>query len=120
MDELIFTDGHDKEELSIHNCDKMSVAKQLCQAVAYLLNLKAAIVHRDIKLANVLAARKMQIIKLCHMGLSRLKSQQSLRQTCSTSVTGTPFKWSQNVWSARSLPRIRCLVDGMHFAGAPH
>ena len=90
LDELIFADACEKEALTIKNCDKMSVAKQLCQAVAYLHNLRPAIVHRDIKPANVLVARKTQMTKLCDMGLSILKSQQSLTQTCSTSVPGTP------------------------------
>ena len=100
LEELIFGDGQDKAALTIQNCDKMNVGKQLCRAVAYLHNMRPVIVHRDIKPANVLVAKKTQITKLCDMGLSRLKSQQSLSQTCITTVPGTP-----------SYMAPECLVD---------
>ena len=63
---------------------------QICQAVAYLHNLKSPIVHRDIKPANVMVARVTHTTKLCDMGLGKLKSAQSLSHTQSTSVPGTP------------------------------
>ena len=45
LDELIFAHGHEKEALTIQNCNKMNVGKHLCCAVAYLHNLRR-ITHR--------------------------------------------------------------------------
>ena len=67
------------------------MAKQICQAVAYLHNLKPPIVHRDVKPANVLVANSTHVTKLCDMGLSKLKSAGTLtHQTTSTTPPGTP------------------------------
>ncbi|KAJ7322019.1 hypothetical protein OS493_033415 [Desmophyllum pertusum] len=90
-EELLFGDGNDKETLNIETCDKLDAGKQVCQAVAYLHNLKPPVVHRDIKPANVMVARATHKTKLCDMGLSKLKSTQSLSKTTTTSVPGTPF-----------------------------
>ena len=90
LEELIFADDHDDEAFTIQACDKMFVGKQICQAVAYLHNLKPPIVHRDIKPANVMVARTTHTTKLCDMGLGKLKSAHSLSQTQSTSIPGTP------------------------------
>ena len=35
LNKLIFADAHEKEALSIKSCEKMNLAKQLCQVVAY-------------------------------------------------------------------------------------
>lgn len=91
LEELLFGDGNDKETLNIETCDKLDAGKQVCQAVAYLHNLKPPVVHRDIKPANVMVARATHKTKLCDMGLSKLKSTQSLSKTTTTSVPGTPF-----------------------------
>ena len=90
LDELLFGDGENPNLFDMKNCDKFAIGKQLCQAVAYLHNLKPAVVHRDIKPANVLVARGTHITKLCDMGLSKLRSHQSLSQTTSTGIPGTP------------------------------
>ncbi|KAK3750999.1 hypothetical protein QZH41_007608 [Actinostola sp. cb2023] len=67
----------------------MNISRQLLQAVAYLHNLKPQVLHRDIKPANVLVARETHITKLCDMGLSKLKSRQSVTHTGIT-TPGTP------------------------------
>ncbi len=90
LEDLLFADAHDDETFTIQACDKLLIGKQICQAVAYLHNLKPPIVHRDIKPANVIVAKATQTTKLCDMGLGKLKSAQSLSQTQSTSVPGTP------------------------------
>lgn len=90
LEELIFADAHDDETFTIQACDKMFIGKQIYQAVAYLHNLKPPIVHRDIKPANVMVARRTRTSKLCDMGLGKLKSTQSLTQTQTTSIPGTP------------------------------
>ena len=35
LNKLIFADAHEKEALTIKSCEKMNLAKQLCQVVAY-------------------------------------------------------------------------------------
>ena len=90
LDELLFGDNENSNSFDMINCDKLAIGRQLCQAVAYLHNLKPAVVHRDIKPANVLVAKGTHITKLCDMGLSKLKSHQSLSQTSSTGIPGTP------------------------------
>lgn len=90
LEDLLFADPDDDETFTIQACDKLLVGKQICQAVAYLHNLKPPIVHRDIKPANVIVAKATHTTKLSNMGLRKLKSAQSLSQTQTTSVTGTP------------------------------
>ena len=90
LEEMLFGDSEDNETLTVQTCDKMHIGKQICQAVAYLHNLKPPIVHRDIKPANVMVARATHTTKLCDMGLGKLKSVQSRTQTTSQSVPGTP------------------------------
>lgn len=90
LEDLLFADPDDDETFTIQACDKLLVGKQICQAVAYLHNLKPPIVHRDIKPANVIVAKATHTTKLSDMGLRKLKSAQSLSQTQTTSVPGTP------------------------------
>mgnify|MGYP001794202631 CR=1 FL=1 len=85
LEDLLFSD----DDTILSNCDKCSVAKQISQAVAYLHNLQSPIIHRDIKPANVIIAEHTHVTKLCDMGLSKLKSSQSVTMTTGT-VTGTP------------------------------
>ena len=53
-------------------------------------NLKLPLVHRDIKPANGLVPKTTHITKLRDIGSSKLKSVQSLSQTTSTGIPGTP------------------------------
>ncbi|XP_020608738.1 dual specificity protein kinase shkC-like [Orbicella faveolata] len=89
LEELLFSDDENSETFSIQSCNKLNVGKQISLAVIYLHNLPP-LVHRDIKPANVLMAKATHITKLCDMGLSKLKSVQSLSQTTSTGIPGTP------------------------------
>lgn len=85
LDEVLFGEGEESTKLTIPG-NKMNVARQISQAVAYLHNLKPPVVHRDIKPANVLVAKGSLITKLCDMSLS--KTEQSL--SCSTAIAGSP------------------------------
>ena len=87
LEDLVF--GEDDESFLIKDCNKMNISRQLLQAVAYMHNLKPQVVHRDIKPANILVARETRVAKLCDMGLSKLKSNQSLSQT-TYAIPGTP------------------------------
>ena len=88
LDEVLFGEGEESTKLTIQGNDKMNVARQISQAVAYLHNLKPPVVHRDIKPANVLIAKGSLITKLCDMSLSKLKTEQSLSR--STAIAGSP------------------------------
>lgn len=105
LEELLFSDDDESSTtFTLQSCDKLDIGKQICQAVAYLHYLKSPVVHRDIKPANVLVAQTTHVTKLCHMGLSKLKSAQSLSQTTST-VIPEPFRtWLQNVFSTTRRP----------------
>ena len=81
LDEVLFGADDDAKTFTIESCDKVNVGKQICQAATYLHNLKPAVLHRDIKPANVLVAKESHVTKLCDMGLSKVKSAQSLSQT---------------------------------------
>ena len=91
MEELLCNDDESSDTFTIQSCNKLDVGKQVSLAVAYLHNLKPPLLHRDIKPANVLVAEKTHITKLCDMGLSKLKSAQSLTHTISSAIRGTPF-----------------------------
>lgn len=96
LDDILFG-----EELTTQNYfqipedKKPYVGKQVSQAVAYLHNLKPPIVHRDIKPENVLVAKDSLKTKLCDMGLSKIKSFQSLSRTGSQAIPGTPSYMTQ-------------------------
>ena len=91
LDDLLFSsDDKNDTHFTIQRCNKLHLAKQICQAVAYLHNLKPPVVHRDIKPANVFVDEATQVTKLCDMGLSKLKSAQSVSHTTSTGIPGTP------------------------------
>ena len=68
----------------------MNVGRQISQAVAYLHSLNSPVVHRDIKPVNVLVAKGSLITKLRDMGLSKVKTAQSLSHTTSTAIPGSP------------------------------
>ena len=88
LDEVLFGEGQESTKRTIQGNDKMNVARQISQAVAYLHNLKPPVVHRHIKPANVLVAKGSLITKLCDMGLGKLKTEQSLSR--STAIAGSP------------------------------
>jgi len=90
LDDVIFGDGERSTTITLEGHDKVCVGRQISQAVAYLHNLKPPVVHRDIKPANVLVAKGSLVTKLCDMGLSKVKSAQSLSQTSSTGIPGSP------------------------------
>ncbi|XP_022807184.1 cyclin-dependent kinase 1-like [Stylophora pistillata] len=90
LEELLFNDDENSDNFTLQSCNKYDVGKQVSLAVAYLHNLKPPLLHCDIKPANVLVAEKTHITKLCDMGLSKLKSAQSLTHTTSSAIRGTP------------------------------
>ena len=90
LDDVIFGEGEGCTKITLEGHDKVCVGRQSSQAVAYLHNLKPPVVHRDIKPANVLVAKGSLITKLCDMGLSKVKTAQSLSQTSSTAIPGSP------------------------------
>ena len=90
LEDLLFIVDKNDTHFTIQSCNKLHLGKQICHAVAYLYNLKPPVVHRDIKPANVLVHKATQVTKLCDMGLSKLKSAQSISHTTSTGIPGTP------------------------------
>lgn len=66
----ILFDSSVRDEFTMNEKEKLSVASQLCQAVNYLHLQKIPIVHRDIKPENVLITQQL-LVKLCDLGLSK-------------------------------------------------
>lgn len=79
-----YSEGHNLEEIvfgkekSVDLRLKCSISKE---AVSYLHNIKPVVVHRDIKLENVLVSPDLQVVTLCDMGLSKLKTMTTLMTT---------------------------------------
>ncbi|KAH3821389.1 hypothetical protein DPMN_123153 [Dreissena polymorpha] len=55
---------------------KLNVCLKISKAVAYLQN--PMIIHRDIKPEYVLVANEFHVVKLCDMGVSKLRQQTIL------------------------------------------
>ena len=53
-DKVLFGEDEESTKLTIRGNDKINVAQQISQAVAYLHNFKPFIVQRNINAANVL------------------------------------------------------------------
>ena len=60
---------------------KMFVVKKCFQAVAYLHQMQPAIIHGDIKPANVLITYDSFLTKLCDLGISRVKGVTTITST---------------------------------------
>ena len=97
LEELLFSDDDESSTtFTLQSCDKLDIGKQICQAVAYLHNLKPPLVHRDIKPANVLVAQTTHVTKLCDMGLSVRQLALQYPEPLRT--------WLQNVFSTTRRP----------------
>lgn len=53
-DKVLFGEDEESTKLTIRGNDKINVAQQISQAVAYLHNFKPSIMQRNINAANVL------------------------------------------------------------------
>ena len=107
LEEVIF--GSDSQEqnldkVDLEDSDKLFITLGCLQGLAYLHAHN--VVHADIKPANILVSSDMPVVKLCDMGLSRLKSTACATKT-KHSVPGTlmymaPESVLQNVMPNRS------------------
>ena len=77
LDDVLFSGNYLSMELPV----KLSVCKKICQAVAYLHSNIPAIIHRDIKPENLLIGDTCNTVKLCDMGLSKLKTMNTIMTT---------------------------------------
>ncbi|KAK1931056.1 putative tyrosine-protein kinase [Phytophthora citrophthora] len=96
---LEFMDGGDLRELldqyeTKHepvgfNRQKVSIALQVCHALAYLHSLMPPVVHRDLKSRNILLNRSMGA-KLTDFGISKERLDQTLTAGVGTSLWMAP------------------------------
>ncbi|KAK3086775.1 hypothetical protein FSP39_023122 [Pinctada imbricata] len=73
LEEVIFDDHEGIIPLDI----KMEITRSVIKAVAYLHNQSPPIIHMDIKPENVLVSRELKRIRLCNLGISKLKTMNS-------------------------------------------
>jgi calcium/calmodulin-dependent protein kinase I len=96
--------------------DAAEITRQLCEALSYLHD--RGIVHRDLKLENLLLKKKNSLeIKLADFGLSKLYSGQALQTACGTPfyvapdvLLGTGYGPAVDMWSVGVL--IYVLLSG--------
>jgi E3 ubiquitin-protein ligase mind-bomb len=60
---------------------KLNVSLMVSQAIAYLHAQNPMIIHRDIKPENILVANNFGVVKLCDMGISKLKTMNTVTTT---------------------------------------
>ena len=89
MEDVIF-DKAKKQELGIRPHNKLFIAQQVMQGVAYMHALCPAIVHQDIKPGNIIIQKSTFVAKLCDFGISRIKSVLASTTTTLGSVDGSP------------------------------
>lgn len=93
-----YVEGPNLEDLLFRESDeypvltdkvKMKVATHIVQGVTYLHS--CAVVHCDIKPANVLLSKNYDVIKLCDLGISKLRfCEQTLTTARNDILPGTP------------------------------
>jgi len=96
--------------------DAAEITRQLCEALLYLH--ERGIVHRDLKLENLLLKKRNSLeIKLADFGLSKLYSGQALQTACGTPfyvapdvLLGTGYGPAVDMWSVGVL--IYVLLSG--------
>lgn len=78
-----------KEDYNIDNDAKLIILKQLTRTIVFLHTSKPAIIHKDLKPANILVNKQFQI-KICDMGLSRWEEMaKELSTTVNNNFHGT-------------------------------
>ncbi|KAH3788834.1 hypothetical protein DPMN_166996 [Dreissena polymorpha] len=74
LDDLLFGEGEHTLQMS----QKHSIAQQ---GIAYLHNRNPVILHRDIKPENILLSPNFDTGKVCDLGLSKLKTLNTMHST---------------------------------------
>ena len=69
---------------------KCDILLQTSRAIAYLHNFKPTIIHGDIKPSNIMMTKNGRV-KVCDLGLSKLKQNSSLTLVTTAAVSGTPL-----------------------------
>ena len=88
LDDMLF--GDERESLS--RLTKLDISKKVSQSVAYLHCQRPVIIHRDIKPDNIMVSNDFRVVKLCDMGLSKLKTMNTIMTTLAggSAQPGTP------------------------------
>ncbi|KAL4238672.1 Rik1-associated factor 1 [Mactra antiquata] len=104
LDDLLFGDNEHKLDMQKKN----NIAVQICMAVCYLHNRRPVVIHRDIKPENILISETLEVAKLCDLGLSKLKTLNTVVTTCAKkdAQSGTPVYQSPEVL----VERKKCTV----------
>ena len=96
-----FVDGHNLDDIinegdlqQVYGFESLSkrcdILLQTSQAIAYLHNCKPIIIHGDIKPSNIMLTRNGRV-KVCDLGLSKLKQNSPLTLSSTAAVSGTPL-----------------------------
>ena len=93
--------------------EKFYLTIQIGQALAYLHECNPKVIHGDVKPANMLVTRDKTIAKLCDLGLSKLKDQNSLTTTGGNMGPGTPMYMAKEQLLDQSVTTTRTDIWSM-------
>ena len=99
VEDLLFYDEISKNYQELTTVNKLSISRQIAQAIAYLHCRSPAIIHCDIKPANIVVSKNYDIAKLIDLGISKIKKMEQTLTTARKNVLpGTPSYLAPERW----------------------
>lgn len=105
------------ETIRMNMSVKLNISLKISQAIAYLHAQNPVIIDRDIKPENILVANDCNVVKLCDMGLSKLKTMNTVVTTMAVGVLqpGTPAHQAPELLPERQSANT--MTDSWSLAG---
>lgn len=107
--------GWEKDYVKLNISIKNVIVEQICKAFAFLHNQENPIIHRDIKLENILINKNGQI-KICNFAVSTFTTMlTSLRSTIGNRIVGTLLYLAPEIMLHHKQATTACMGYCLHY-----